>query len=282
MTPGWRVWKDRMFWGLGWAALILIATPAIWILVSIFQQAAPAFGWSLFRQTTHGIGIQNAIYGTLLLLLGVLIVAGGIGVAAGIYLAEFSGGRMQRTLRFFSEVLSGTPSIIVGYVGYLALVIQFHWGFSLAAAILALSILVLPYVVKTTEVALQQVPTALREAAAGLGVSRSRTVRSVLLGPALPGIVSGLVVALAISTGETAPLLFTAGFNDSNPSLSLFHHPLGYLTGVTYNDLALPGHRAHATAAAAGAVTLIMLLILIGTGQVISMRARRSIERMSL
>ena len=61
MTPGWRVWKDRMFWGLGWAALILIATPAIWILVSIFHQAAPALGWSLFSQTNHGVGIQNAI-----------------------------------------------------------------------------------------------------------------------------------------------------------------------------------------------------------------------------
>jgi phosphate transport system permease protein len=282
MGRRWRTWKDRIFWGLGGLALALIAAPAIWILISIFHQAAPAFGWSLFTQTTHGIGVQNAIYGTLLLLLGVLIVAGGIGVAAGIYLAEFAGGRTQRSLRFFSEVLSGTPSIVVGYVGYLALVIQFHWGFSLAAAILALSILVLPYVVKTTEVAVRQVPTALREASAGLGISRSRTVISVLVPPALPGIVSGLVIALAISTGETAPLLFTAGFSDANPSLSLFHHPLGYLTGVTFNDLALPGQRAHSTAAAAGAVTLIMLLILIGVGQLISRRSRRSIERMSL
>jgi phosphate transport system permease protein len=277
-----RMWRDRLFWGAAWIALGLIATPAIWILVSVFHQAAPAFGWSLFTQKTNGIGLQNAIYGTLLLLLGVLIVAGGIGVAAGVYLAEFSGGRVQRSLRFFSEVLSGSPSIVVGYVGYLALVIEFHWGFSLAAAVLALSILVLPYVVKTTEVAVRQVPTALRDASAGLGVSRWRTVWSVLIPPALPGIVSGLVVALAISTGETAPLLFTAGFSDANPSLSLFHHPLGYLTGVTFNDLALPGQRAHATAAAAGAVTLIMLLILIGVGQVISRRSRRSIERMSL
>lgn len=277
-----RMWRDRFFWGLGWIALGLIATPAIWILVSVFHQAAPAFGWSLFTQTTKGIGLQNAILGTLLLLLGVLIVAGGIGVAAGIYLAEFSGGRIQRSLRFFSEVLSGSPSIVVGYVGYLALVINFHWGFSLAAAILALSVLVLPYVVKTTEVAVRQVPTALREASAGLGISRSRTVWSILIPPALPGIVSGLVVALAISTGETAPLLFTAGFADTNPTLSLFHHPLGYLTGVTFNDLALPGQRAHSTAAAAGAVTLIMLIILIALGQIISRRSRRSIERMSL
>ena len=277
-----RLWRDRIFWSLGWIALGLIATPAIWILVSVFHQAVPAFGWSLFTNRTNGIGIQNALYGTLLLLLGVLIIAGGIGVAAGIYLAEYSGGRVQSSLRFFSEVLSGSPSIVVGYVGYLALVIGFHWGFSLFAAVLALSVLVLPYVVKTTEVAVRQVPTALREASAGLGISRTRTVWSVLLPTALPGIVSGLVVALAISTGETAPLLFTAGFSDANPTLTLFHHPLGYLTGVTFNDLALPGQRAHATAAAAGAVTLIILVILIGVGQVISRRSRLNIERMSL
>ena len=277
-----RLWRDRIFWSLGWIALGLIATPAIWILVSVFHQAVPAFGWSLFTNRTNGIGIQNALYGTLLLLLGVLIIAGGIGVGAGIYLSEYAGGRLQRSLRFFSEVLSGSPSIVVGYVGYLALVIGFHWGFSLFAAVLALSVLVLPYVVKTTEVAIRQVPTALREAAAGLGISRTRTVWSVLLPTGLPGIVSGLVVALAISTGETAPLLFTAGFSDANPTLTLFHHPLGYLTGVTFNDLALPGQRAHATAAAAGAVTLIILVILIGVGQVISRRSRLSIERMSL
>lgn len=277
-----RLWRDRIFWSLGWIALGLIATPAIWILVSVFHQAVPAFGWSLFTNRTNGIGIQNALYGTLLLLLGVLIIAGGIGIGAGIYLSEYAGGRPQRSLRFFSEVLSGSPSIVVGYVGYLALVIGFHWGFSVLAAVLALSVLVLPYVVKTTEVAIRQVPTALREAAAGLGISRTRTVWSVLLPTALPGIVSGLVVALAISTGETAPLLFTAGFSDANPTLTLFHHPLGYLTGVTFNDLALPGQRAHATAAAAGAVTLIILVILIGVGQVISRRSRLNIERMSV
>jgi phosphate transport system permease protein len=277
-----RLLKDKVFWGLGGIALFCIAAPAVWVLVSVFHQAAPAFGWSLFKFRTNGIGLQNALYGTLLLLLGVLVVAGGIGVAAGIYLAEYAGGRIQSSLRFFSEVLSGSPSIVVGYVGYLSLVIGFHWGFSLLAAVLALSVLVLPYVVKTTEVAVRQVPTSLREASAGLGISRTRTVWNVLLPPALPGIVSGLVVALAISTGETAPLLFTAGFSDANPTLTLFHHPLGYLTGVTFNDLALPGQRAHATAAAAGAVTLIILLVLIAVGQIISRRSRKSIERMAL
>lgn len=274
--------KDRLFWAGATLALLCMAAPAISVLVSVFHQAAPALGSELFTQTTRKAGIENAVLGTLLLLLGVLIVAGGIGVAAGIYLAEYAAGRVERSLRFFSEVLAGTPSIVIGYVGYLALVINFHWGFSLTAAVLALSVLVLPYVVKTTEVALKQVPTALREGATGLGVPRWKMVRSVVVPTALPGIVSGLVVALAISTGETAPLLFTAGFSDANPTLHLFHHQLGYLTGVTYTDLSLPGARAHATAAAAGAVTLVMLLILIAVGQVISARSRRNSARMSL
>lgn len=274
--------RNYAFWTACTLGFLCAAAPALSMLVSVFHQAAPAIGWSLFTQRTSGIGIQNAILGTLLLLLGVLILAGGIGVAAGIYLAEFATGRPEKVLRFFSEILAGMPSIVIGYIGYITLVVQFHWGFSLAAAIIALSTLVLPYVVKTTEVALRQLPSFLREASAGLGLSSSTTVGRVLLPPALPGIVSGLIVALAISTGELAPLLFTAGSSDQNPSLAPFHHQVPYLTSVIFNDLALPGARAHATSAAAGAVTLVILIILIILGRLVSRRSRRATARMTL
>ena len=273
---------DRVFWMGAWLAFVLIAAPAVAIIVSVFHQAWPSFGWSLFVNRTNTIGVENGILGTLLLLAGVLVVAGTIGVAAGIYLAEYAGGRTEHALRFFSEVLSGSPSIVIGYIGYLTLVIGLHWGYSYAAAVIALSVLILPYIVRTTEVSLRQVPTTLREASSALAVPRWKAVSRVILPPALPGIISGLVVALAISTGETAPLLFTAGYTDNNPSLSLFHHQLGYLTGVTYTDLSLPGSRAHAIAAAAGAVTLIILVLLIALSKLISARSRRSVERMSL
>ncbi|MCU4185095.1 phosphate ABC transporter permease PstA [Acidiferrimicrobium sp. IK] len=277
--------RDLIFWGLCALAFVLIVAPAMSVIISVFHQAAPAFGWSLFTKPTHGDhgGLSNAIVGTLLLLLGVLVVAGTIGVAAGIYLAEFAGPRLGGILRFFSEVLAGMPSIVIGYVGYIALVVEFHWGYSLLAGLLALSVLVLPYVVKTTEVALRQVPTTLREASAGLGLPRGRTVARILLPPAIPGIVSGLIVALAISTGETAPLLFTAGFLDGhNPGLNLFHHQVPYLTYVTFTDTSLPGQSAHQLAAAAGAVTLIILIVLIALGRVVAGRARKQTERMSL
>ena len=273
---------DRAFWLVCGLAFLLIAAPSISVLVSVFHQALPSLGWQLFTQRTNGQGLQNAILGTLLLLLGVLVVAGTIGVAAGVYLAEFATGRSEKLLRFFSEILAGMPSIVIGYIAYLTLVVQFHWGYSLLAAVIALSVLVMPYIVKTTEVALRQVPTSLREGGAGLGMPRSATLRRILLPTALPGIASGVIVALAISTGELAPLLFTAGFADTNPTLAPFHHQVPYLTSVVYTDLAEPGARAHATSAAAALMSLVILIILIAAGRVVAARARRNTARMSL
>ncbi len=278
-----RRWlRDRVYWALCGLAFLLIATPAIAIIVSVVHQAWPALGWQLFTQRTNKLGLQNAILGTLLLLVGVFIVAGTIGVGAGIYLAEYASGRSARILRFFSEVLAGMPSIVIGYIGYVTLVIQFHWGYSLAAGVLALSALVIPYIVKSTEVALRQVPTALREGGAGLGLPRTTILGRVLLPTAQPAITSGLIVAMAISTGELAPLLFTAGSTDSNPSLKLFHQPVPYLTNFIYTDLTLPGERAHATAAAAGVLSLMILVILIALGRITAARARRQTARMAL
>lgn len=273
---------DRAFWLVCGLAFLVIAAPSISVLVSVFHQALPALGWQLFTRTTHGTGLQNAILGTLLLLLGVLVVAGSIGVAAGVYLAEFAAGRSEKLLRFFSEVLAGMPSIVIGYIAYLTLVVQFHWGYSLLAAVIALSVLVMPYIVKTTEVALRQVPTALREGGAALGMPRSATLRRILVPTALPGILSGLIVALAISTGELAPLLFTAGFTDADPKLQLFHHQVPYLTSVVYTDLSEPGARFHATSAAAALMSLVILIILIAAGRVVAGRSRRNTARMSL
>lgn len=273
---------DRIFWGLCTLAFLLIAAPCISVILSVVHQALPALGLQLLTQTTARQGIENAVLGTLLLILGVFVIAGSVGVAAGVYLAEYSAGRSASTLRFFSEVLAGMPSIVVGYVGYITLAYSFHWGYSLMAAWLALSVLVLPYIVKTTEVALRQVPTALREAAAGLGMPRSASLRRIVLPAAFPGITSGLVVALAISTGELAPLLFTANSSDQMPTLHLFHQSVPYLTNVVYTDLSLPGRRAHATAAAAGMTSLLILMILIAVGHAVTRRARRQTARMAL
>lgn len=278
-----RSFTDWAFWAFCGLAFLLIAAPCVSVLVSVVHQSWPVLGWGLLTRTTdQNAGLENAILGTLLLLLGVLIVAGTVGVAAGIYLAEYASGRSEPVLRFFSEVLAGMPSIVIGYIGYITLVYEFHWGYSLLAAVLALSVLVVPYIVKTTEVSLRQVPTALRDGAAGLGMPRSASLRRIVLPTALPGIVSGLIVALAISTGELAPLLFTANASDQMPGLHLFHHSVPYLTSVVYNDLSQPGDRFHAMSAAAGLASLVILIILIALGRIVSNRARRQTARMSL
>lgn len=281
-TGGLRRNKDWAFWALCGVAFLVIAVPCIWVIVSVFKQAWPNLGLHLLTEKTNGVqgGLQNAIVGTLTLLLGVLIVAGTIGVSAGIYVAEFAPRRLGRVLRFFSEILAGMPSIVIGYVGYLALVRAFHWGYSIVAGTLALSVLVLPYVVKTTEVAFRQVPTALREGAAGLGLPRGLTTWRILMPAAFPAIVSGLIIALAISTGETAPLLFTANFSNALPTFRLRNSPVGFLTYVTFEDFQQPGGAPQA--AAAGAVTLILLIILILLGRLVAARARKATARMAL
>ena len=279
-----RTVRDRIFWALCVLAFVIIAAPTLAVLASVIHQAAPDIGLRLITkdmQSTAG-GLLNPIIGTLVLLLGVLVVAGTVGVSAGIYLAEYAPPRLGRPLRFFSEVLAGIPSIVIGYIGYVSLVVGLHWHYSLLAAILALSVLVTPYIVKTTEVALRQVPSALREASAGLGLTRGRTVGRILLPTALPAIVSGLIIALAISTGETAPLLFTAGLTGTGFTFHLFNNAEPYLTGVTFTDISIPGSAAHAQAAAAAFATLVILLVLIFVGRAISRRARRRTERMAL
>ncbi len=263
------------FWALCFVALALVIAPSLAMVATLIQQAGPALNLHLVTATTANNGLQNAILGSLLIMLGVLVVAGPIGIAGGIYLAEFAPRSGGGLLRLGYETLAGIPSIVIGFVGYVLLAQALHWGFSLLAGILALSAIVLPYVVKTTEVALLQVPATLRDAAVALGLSRLTTLRRALLPPALPAIASGLVIALAIAVGETAPLLYTLGFSDQNPTLSLFQHPMGYLTYVVYLNATLPTRLEHEVAGAAGLATLVLILALIGLGRLAARRAAR-------
>ncbi|MBV8527977.1 MAG: phosphate ABC transporter permease PstA [Candidatus Dormibacteraeota bacterium] len=279
-----RQLRASLFWIFCGVALLIIIIPSIDIIVSILKAAIPVIKPDIFTKTTAQGGLQNAILGTVYLGVGVLLTAGTLGVLGGLYIAEFAPARLASVLRFFSEVLSGVPSIVIGYIGYVTLVAKggLGWHYSLLGGVLALGALILPYIVKTTEVAFSGVPRTLREGATALGMSRVQTIRKVLLPPALPGIISGLIIALAISTGETAPLLFTAGFSDLNPSASLINSPVGYLTGVTYNDLQLPGGNYQALANAAAGVTIVIILLLIFGGRLVTARSRRLVARMDL
>ncbi len=268
---------NGLMWGLCGAALALVVFPAVDIIVDILIHSAGSWSLSLLTTTTFGEagGLLNAWTGTLLLMALLLLMAGPIGVLGGIYLAEFSSKRLAQVLRFASEVLAGVPSIVIGYVIYLVFVIVFGWSFSALAGVIALTIMVTPYIMKSTEAALQQVPASLREGGSALGLSHALTIRRVLLPLALPNILNGLVVAEAIGMGETAPLIYTAGWSNSLPSLQLVHQPVGYLTYVVWTYINQPSAAAHQLAYSAAALLIIFLLLLIGLSRWIGGRAAR-------
>ncbi len=268
---------DATVWVLSSAALLLVVVPVVWILVSVVGKALAHWDWRVLTTTTVGSqgGLSNAIVGSAVIVAVVLLVGGTIGVGAGVYLAEYGGPRRSSLLRGASEVLSGVPSIVLGYVGYTALVVAFHWGFSLAAAAIVLTILVLPYIVKATEIALAQVPTSYREGATALGFSSGRVLRTAVLRPAIPGIATGLIVAVAIALGETAPLLYTAGWSDSMPTAHLLHAPIGYLPYAVWTFYQEPSAAAHALSHDAAFLLILLIVALIVLSRVVVARSQR-------
>jgi phosphate transport system permease protein len=271
---------NALFWTGCICCLALVVIPTLWMLIEVVGRALPVFDWSVLVKNTRGNGggLRNAIIGTLVLGLGVMLVGGTVSVLTGIYLSEFAAGRSRSVLRGAYEVLAGVPSIVLGYVGYVALVVFFHWGFSLAAGVLTLSVLSIPYITKATESALSQVPTSYREGAEALGLPVGWTLRKVVLKSAIPGIVTGMLVALALAIGETAPMLFTAGWSNSAPTGQLTHSPVGYLTYPIWTFYNLPSQSARALSYDAAFLLIIFVLLLIIFGRVITWLSRRHSE----
>jgi phosphate transport system permease protein len=271
---------DVLFWAACFGALAAVIAPTLWMLVGVIARALPVFRFSVLVQDTQGNGggLRNAIVGTAVLAAGVMLVGGTVSVLAGIYLSEFASGTRRSILRGAYEVLSGIPAIVLGYVGYLALVVDFGWGFSLAAGVLVLSVISIPYITKATESALQQVPTSYREGAEALGLATGWTLRKIVLRSALPGIVTGILVALALAISETAPMLYTAGWSASPPTGQLTGSPVGYLTYPIWTFYNLPSQSAQDLSYDAAFLLIVFLGLLIFAGRMISRYARRYSE----
>ncbi|HYB83388.1 MAG TPA: phosphate ABC transporter permease PstA [Mycobacterium sp.] len=280
MTAIRRKIVNALFWLACFTDLAVVIAPTLWMLVGVVGRALPVFRFSVLVQDTQGNGggLRNAIVGTAVLGLGIMLVGGTVSVLAGIYLSEFATGRRQSILRAGYEVLSGVPSIVLGYVGYLALVVYFDWGFSLAAGVLVLSVMSIPYITKATESALAQVPTSYREGAEALGLPVIWTLRKIVLKQAIPGIVTGLLVALALAVSETAPLLYTAGWSNSPPTGQLTQAPVAYLTYPVWTFYNEPSKTAQDLSYDAAFLLIVFLLLLIILGRLITWLSRRNSE----
>jgi len=195
-------------------AVVLVLTPLCAVFGYLVYKGLGSINWAFLTQTPKpvgevGGGMANAIAGSTLILLIGSAFGVPLGIGAGIYLAEYGRGRFGDIIRFTADVLNGVPSIIVGIVAY-GLVVLTQGHFSALAGGVALAIMMVPTITRTTEEMLLLVPNAVREAAYGLGVSRWRTTLSITLRTATSGVITGIMLAFARVAGETAPLLFTA------------------------------------------------------------------------
>ncbi|MCU1246367.1 MAG: Phosphate transport system permease protein PstA [Acidobacteria bacterium] len=265
--------------GLCGLSVVLALIPLVLILFYVISQGWSALNWDFFTQMPKpvgeaGGGMANAIIGTLILIGIAGAIAIPVGVLSGIHLSEFSGTRFSSVVRFSADVLNGVPSIVVGIFAYGLAVLPVH-RFSALAGGFALSIMMLPVIARTTEELLKLVPGGLKEGALALGASRARAMFTVILPAALPGIITGILVALARIAGETAPLLFTA-FNNRFFSTSLTQ-PIGSLTVQVFTYAISPYDDWHRQAWAGAFVLVVMILVL----SILARLVTRRLERMA-
>ncbi len=200
--------------GVATLTVILVLVPLIAIFGYLVYRGIGSINWAFLTQTPKpvgepGGGMANAIVGSAFILMIASVVGVPVGIGAGIYLAEFGRNRFGDSIRFTADVLNGVPSIVIGIVAYSIVVLQ-QRHFSALAGGVALAIMMIPTITRTTEEMLLLVPQALREAAYGLGIPRWRTALSITLRTATSGVLTGVMLAFARVAGETAPLLFTA------------------------------------------------------------------------
>src|SRR5690349_20917396 len=266
---------------MGWVCLgaILVAVaPLASVLGYVIFQGISALNWAFFTHLPApvgepGGGMANAIAGTLTLIGLASCVGVPVGILGGLYLAELGDGRIGWWIRFTADVLNGVPSIVIGVFVYALVVLPMKQFTALAGGI-ALGVMMIPIIMRTTEELLRLVPASLREGALALGATHGRAVFTVVLPAALPGIITGVMLALARIAGETAPLLFTA-LNNHYWSTSLVQ-PISTLTVQVYTYATSPYDDLHRQAWA-GALVLVTLVL---GCSVLARLATRRLERM--
>ncbi|MBK9655707.1 MAG: phosphate ABC transporter permease PstA [Rhodanobacteraceae bacterium] len=261
----WRAIKNQIALVLSGAAALFGLFWLTWILWTTLSRGIGAINWALFTQMTpppnEEGGLLNAFAGSAVMCLMAIAIGAPIGVAAGTYLAEYANFRkIGHTIRFVNDILLSAPSIVLGLFVY-TLVVATTGQFSAIAGSIALALIVLPVVVRTTDDMLRLVPSQMREAALSLGVPQWKVTVQILYRGALGGIVTGVLLALARISGETAPLLFTA-FSSQYWSLDLTQ-PMSNVPVVVFQYAASP-YESWQQLAWAGAFMLTMFVLVLG------------------
>ena len=259
-----RKFKSTLVTVILCACAFAAIAPLFLVLYFLISQGASALDWNFFTQLPKptgelGGGMANAILGTITLLFMAAAVGVPVGVLGGIYLAEYGTERANEWIRFAADVLNGVPSIVWGMVVYLVLVVPFK-TFSAYAGGMALGLMMIPLVMRTTEEVLILVPQSYREAAFALGIARWKVITIIVVRTALKGIATGVIVAMARIAGETAPLLFTAlGNNFWNHNLK---EPIAALPLQIFSYAISPYDDWHRQAWAGALVLMGLILIL--------------------
>jgi phosphate transport system permease protein len=274
--------RDALARGTILAATLVALVPLVLIVYYLLKQGVGALSGSFFTTDPTGNtffksssigGIKSAILGTIEIVAIASAVAIPIGVAVAVWLVEY--GRRSafaQAVRFFVDVLTGVPSIMFGLFVYIALIVGTGSTYAGYKGSVALGLLMLPIVIRSSEVVLELVPTALRESALALGSPRWRTIARVVLPTALPGMVTGILLAIARAVGETAPLLFTAG-----ATLRTDYGPGEFMNSLPtqiYYDILSPTASVYERAWGAGLTLVAMVLLLNLIARLISRRSR--------
>jgi phosphate transport system permease protein len=268
LVEGHRQAIDRLVTSLVALAFIVALLPLVSLLYTVVINGAARFDLDFFTLSLRNVvgeggGAAHAIIGTLQMTLAAALISVPIGLLASIYLVEYGRGRLAQAITFFVDVMTGIPSIVAGLFAYSLIVIFFGPGVRLGiAGALALSVLMIPVVVRSSEEMLRLVPNELREAAFALGVPKWLTVLKVVLPTSVAGITTGVMLAIARVIGETAPLLVAAGFTN-NFNYSLFSDRMQSLPVYVYSSYISQGTDAQAyiDRAWAGALTLILIVM---------------------
>ena len=247
-----------------WIAALLASVPLVSVLYMLIVEGGSRLSLTLFTELPPagfelGGGFGNAIVGTLVMVAIAALISIPVGVLAAVYLSELGpNSRLGQTSRFLAKVLTGFPSILAGVFVY-AVVVLAMGTYSAIAGGVSLAILMLPTVVLTAEEALKMVPRKMKDAALGIGCTRTQTIWKVVLPTALPGILTGVMLGVARVAGESAPLLFTALF--SNYWLSRVSEPTASLSILIYNFSSMPFENQIQLAWAASLVLVLIVLV---------------------